>query len=195
MSELEPFETAPRSTSRRDLLVYLSQLGIVFAIAKLTPFWAIVAGPNGQLIPTSDPDEDNRVYHPMGFSVVAPNDWKTRISVDDGGVGFGNALHLLPKCGVPRRYGSGMSIHQHGTKPDKTADFKETTFQGEPALELQTKRGSGGFEDPVLYAYDLIFERDGLWYTASFNIFSDINELPKGIGLHLQSFKTHRHRQ
>lgn len=194
MSELEPFETKPRSSFRRDLLVYAVQFGILFAFAKLTPFWALVAGPNGEPIPTSAPDEGNRVYHPLGFSVVAPNDWNVRVYLNDDGGWPGDSLGLTPKSGIPRRYwGSSIGIHRHDTKPKEIADFKETTFQGEAALERKSTRGSGGFEDPSQFHYDLIFERDGSWYWVTFHVFAEINELPEGIRQYLESFKTHRH--
>src|SRR4051812_49064934 len=89
-------------------------------------------GPRGEAIPHQQPDERNRVHHPMGFSLVVPPNWGHHISFNSG------PLVLAPE--TPGRYARRSKAlivvtHLGHHRPEDLGLLRPTSFQGREAYE------------------------------------------------------------
>ena len=164
---------------------------VMFVVLRLTPAWTILTTPSGRDIPGSPPDEDNRVYHPFGFSMIAPPHWQTRVWVEDGDTAsFPAAISMLPGGAIPRRYSASMGVSMD-TRPEDLDKYTAVTFQGLPAYRRISSHPDGGFENPGQFTYNLAFDRESRWYSSGFHLFTERTELPPEIKPYIESFRIH----
>jgi hypothetical protein len=184
--------TPPNGTRWPKTLATCATVGIVvFVVLLFTPTWAILTTPSGRDIPRSAPHEDNRVYHPFGFSIIAPPNWRTRVWVgDDDSTSFPAAINMYPDGAIPRRYSASMGVSMD-TRPKDLDDYTPTSFQGEPAYQCTSSRADGGFENPGHFNYDLAFDRENRWYIIRFHLCTERTRLPPEIKRYIDSFRIH----
>ena len=136
-------------------------------------------GPPGKVYPSSPPNEANRIVHPTGLSIVAPENWDqvTEMGPD---IPF---LRIAARGAPGRRLRSIIMVSQCSPDPDEAmlAARNKTAFQGATAFEACTVTREDSFDDPASSSYDLYFEQNGIWWQVSFLVADRMTELPDSI--------------
>jgi len=169
------------------LAIAISFVIAIAALSLVTPVWPLLTTPSGRDIPDTPPAEENRVYHPFGFSIVAPPNWNAHV----GGAETG-AISMYPGGAIPRRYSASLSVSLLESRPEYIREYAPVTFQGQPAFEDTSSQSDGGFENPGHFSYRVVLHRDGDWYAIRFHVFKDVGKVPAEIAPYLASFRTHQ---
>ena len=144
-------------------------------------------GPHGETYPSSPPDEANRIVHPTGLSIVAPENWD---QVSDMGrdIPF---LRVAARGAPGRRLKSIIMVSQCGTDPDEAvlAACTKITFQGTEAYEACTVTREDSFDDPARSNYVLYFERNGTWWQINFLVADRMTQLPDSIRQYIETIR------
>jgi hypothetical protein len=180
-----------RPANRKSRTKPLCEGAVVLAIVipMLIWFWPILTAPAGRDIPTEAPTEHLRVFHPDGFSIVAPPNWKTLVIGGSGNKPFGSSIQMYPGGPIARRYSAGIRVELLGTKPKDFSESHAATFPGLPAFEKVGTVADRGFENPGQFGYTIFCERDSKWFRFGYHIFSERHSLPKQILPFLETFK------
>jgi hypothetical protein len=143
---------------RRKMPVILIVLaGIMMAGVVCYPLVVLPAG--ARWVPAEEPAEDRRVVHPLGFSIVSPPGWKSKIWNMDKEWG---GITLLP--GYKGRHGPGLGVSTDMSAPDLT-QFRETPFLDSTAWE----RSVTGKGENARLRYELIVTHKGRWYQVTYS--------------------------
>ena len=179
-----------------DVLVTCATAGAVAgAFLYFTPIWSLLTTPGP--IPKSAPEEANRVYHPFGFSIVAPANWRrieVLVSDEDMPPEFPSCISISRGGSYPSRYGgAGISASMEDGQPEDLAEFTSVVFQDKPAFEQILIQPERGFEHPAHFDYTLAFQREDQWYTVSYNLFdiADLVQLPPEVYPYFETFRVH----
>ncbi|QDV16266.1 hypothetical protein Pan153_08930 [Gimesia panareensis] len=132
--------------------------------------------PLGKMIPETAPNEENRIKHPSGFSIIAPPNWLKR---DMGPDQFWITIYPRPR-GASRKL-SALTISREGPlNPNRVPKgYKKVTFQGFPAYERIVVTRKYLFDDPPISDYDLYIDRDGEGWHVNFSLLTSMTELPE----------------
>lgn len=165
-------------------------LMIIIALTQLLPILRSMRNPNGppgEVFPTSLPNENNRIYHPLGFSIVAPENWEQR-PIDNLSLPY---LQIYARVNYGRLK-SMITITKWDRKPDASMlePCTHSTFQGESAWEYCRVTKKYTFDDGARSEYDLYFERDQVWWNVSFLVADTMKELPESIRRYLDTIRT-----
>jgi len=151
--------------------------------------WPVVRdarGPRGEPIPLHPPDERNRVHHPLGFSLVAPPNWDSRIILKSG------PLLLTPK--TPGRYArrSRALIVVTRLGNDQPADLErleQTSFLSRSAYEGMQIVRPWTFDDGAWSEYTLYVTHGGDWYEIRYSIAEERTQLPGEVRRYLNTLR------
>lgn len=143
-------------------------------------------------IPEEGPQEDRRVVHPLGFSVVKPPGWSEKIFRDDDHNLMGDTIYLLPTTNRVR-FRPCFRVSAFTNTPAYLTQYHQTRFLGITAYEKTVLRaGNGDF-----FAYELLLTNRDLWYQIIYQIPADsrspsITSVPETMLPYIQSFKPMR---
>ncbi|MDR2409060.1 MAG: hypothetical protein LBE13_13230 [Bacteroidales bacterium] len=137
------------------------------------------------------PDESNRIYHPCGISIIAPNGWRHSfyIAKDEED---NNGLYLTSE--ISRRSQCMIKIFEYNTSsyPDKIKNdhaYKPIIFQNLPALEkLDIEKRSNGIESPSTITGERYFFRETHCYCVLY-YFQFCDTVPVNLSLYLDSLQ------
>lgn len=134
------------------------------------------AGPHGKKIPDSAPQEENRINHPSGLSIIAPPNWKNRWEM----VTEAPEICINPHGSMRRRDHSQILIWRNQSLPEKDElpSFKHIEFQGFSAYEKMEIKREDSFDDPAHSVYELYIDRDGVVWNIVFSVSEEITHLP-----------------
>jgi hypothetical protein len=120
------------------------------------------------------PRDADRVWHPDGYSVIAPPDWKMSIETEEKTLVRTNRGWLKVEPRNPGYYPPTMTITALRDPPEtarlkETQHFTEGTFQGKPALIASAPHGK-------YWAYQTIFQDRDRWFqiTLSMPDYADV---------------------
>lgn len=141
------------------------------------------------------PNEIHREYHSNGMSIIRPGVWKTSRITSGAGL---DRLDFLG--GVHRRYPCRIwllsaEVTEENEIPDsfaqsfQTEQFKETSFQNEPAYEHIEYKRNGSLEDPAYVQGKLYFFRGRRFYAICWLFFNKEAKIPENLPLYLESFQ------
>jgi hypothetical protein len=110
--------------------------------------------------PWQSPREQDRIVHPLGFSIIKPQGWRERIYVRHDPVPYEDAIRLNPNSKA--RLTPFYTVRRLVTSPDfeklKTElGYRPVKFQGRDALGHEGVSGK-------FWSVGRIFERQGNWY-------------------------------
>lgn len=158
----------------------------IFAI--IVAAW-LLAQNDGRDIPSEPPHESNRIGHPNGFSIVNPNNWKSKL-ISTSDPFMPPTIAISPQSTrVMRRYGASLSVTQ---LPDDRVDvegFRKAEFQGQPAYQRVATRDGTLMDDPPAMSYTLCFQREGDWFEIRYSIFDSYDDLPDMIETYINTFR------
>ena len=145
----------------------------------------------GRDVPETPPSEDRRVYHPNYFSIVAPLNWECSITPPDPASTISKypSMTLWPKRSFGGRRAGIYVVGRFGMSSDLSGfDYRETTFQGQPAFfHVETRPGT--FDDPPHFCYRLFFERSGDGYELTYLGLLHQTELPPMVQRYFDTFR------
>ncbi|WP_417384093.1 type II secretion system protein [Gimesia sp.] len=132
-------------------------------------------GPHGRMIPVVAPNEQNRVAHPTGLSIIAPLNWdQSQTSVVHDPI-----LSISPRGTPGRRVKSLLYISKHNIPPEEElVHYSKLKFQNYPAYEKMAITREYMFDDGAQSEYDLYINRDGEWWHVNFLISDEMTALP-----------------
>lgn len=136
-------------------------------------------GPHGRDVPTTPPDEASRIYHPLGFSIVAPPHWNAKVSPE-----LRDILIRPTKATLSRSASLHLSLHGE-TRPSGDGTTLKT-FQGLPAF-LKIERREGTFDDPPWTFWAFLFNRHGKWFELTYGAPIDDESLPVIVQMYLET--------
>ena len=165
----------------------------LFVLLILIPICCIVLpvvrdarGPRGDPIPLQQPDERNRVHHPMGFSLVVPSNWDHHISFNSG------PLVLAPRdSGSVARRSKALIVVTHlgHHRPEDLEHLRPTSFQGQEAYEGMRVVRPWTFDDGAWSEYMLFLAHDGDWYEVRYGIAEERTVLPSKVSQYLNTLR------
>jgi hypothetical protein len=149
-----------RLHSRSGLL--LRPLLLVLAVAAAIGLILWIFWPR----PLSKPDESRRVEHPLGFSMVVPEHFDTKIGLEPDDTHRGA---IILRDGRYDAFPPMITVHEFLSQPDFAAmskrGFKQVgTFLGRQASIMNGPSGRGR---AAMWNYRVIFERDGRWFEVA----------------------------
>jgi hypothetical protein len=137
-------------------------------------------------IPKEPPQEDRRIIHPAGFSVVCPPGWVVKIVKRD--VGLNDWISLR---GGPRstRFAPELYVGTFNGPPIYLSNYQETVFLGDKAYE-RTDLAAGNGE---YFTYELFLANRSQWYKICYQIPSSSQnplylKVPEKMMPYLESF-------
>lgn len=160
-------------------------LPIVLGTVAASVVYVLVIGPMGRDVPSDPPTEENRVHHPLGFSMICPENWK---SMSMGEMGrYDGSITLLPEG--KRRYSGGMYVQLLKEPPENLNQLPTIEFQGKPARLRVSLSHDTGWEPPPRSSFELILERNGRWFSIVYGIFAELDAIPETVWPYLESFE------
>jgi hypothetical protein len=167
---------------RRIAIASVSLLAIVAAA------W-LLARNDGRDIPSEPPSESNRIVHPNGFSIINPENWKSKLVLASDPY-LPPTIAISPSSTrVTRRYGASLSVKQLPNDRVDLEGFQESEFQGQPAHERVATRDGSFMDDPPAMSYALCFQRDGDWFEIRYSIYDAYDDLPDMIEAYINTFQ------
>ena len=150
--------------------------------------WLLSEG-DGRDIPNAMPVESNRIVHPAGFSIVNPENWKSKL-VASSDPFLPPGIFISPRSTrVSRRYGASLQVTQPPKDRIDIDGFSETEFQGQIAYKRIATRSGSFMDDPPAMSYTLCFQRDGDWFKIRYSIYSSHDDLPDMIASYIDTFR------
>ncbi len=140
-------------------------------------------------IPVETPQEDRRVVHPLGFSVVKPPGWFEKIFRDDDHNLMGDEIYLLPTTNKVR-FRPDIRVSTFTNTPVYLSNYHETLFLKMKAYEKTVLRAGNG----DYFTYDVYVTNSGRWYEIIYQIPADsrtpsITTVPESMMPYIQSFR------
>jgi hypothetical protein len=148
------------------------------------------------------PVEENRVFHPAGFSIIKPRNWLDRVySLPEE-----TPLNKIAVFASRGRYTDMYHVRRIPVdlvdQDDQRSllrellsatlselEPKEVVFQNRPAIQRLGLHKGAGFEDPA-YSYGAIhFLRGGMWYEIRFTLMGTFSETPPGLWRFFETFR------
>lgn len=130
------------------------------------------------MIPVTSPREENRIFHPLGLSFIAPPNWDSNLIMryhQDV-----PRLSVAPRNRLMIRYQRAnfncMQINQ--PEQEELSKSQQVQFQGFPAFERMVIVRKDSFDDPARSNYELYINRHGEWWNVHFLISEEMTELP-----------------
>ena len=139
--------------TKSEILVIVVITGVI-AFALIPAVLAVLEeGTPGKAIPTTPPDESNRVYHPNGMSIVLPPNWKIKSNLDS----IDNSLLSNAPQGIGRSKSmiKIQSLDTNLLEKDATSRFAKTEFAGHAAIERIRLVRAGSLDDPPVTEYEM----------------------------------------
>jgi hypothetical protein len=161
--------------------------GMVFLIRDSIN-WGVVLNGTGDAIPTTAPQESNRISI-ASCSIVLPDRWNGTTHVVDE-TGYANMV-AWPDSVLPKKHGAGLRVEVSPARPQGFNAATERKFLGYIAHETVSYRDGGGYETPPHFSYTLMLEVDSTWYTLSYWNHAEMSELPQSVLDHLATFRLH----
>ncbi|QDV41089.1 hypothetical protein Enr13x_09270 [Stieleria neptunia] len=160
----------------------------LFILAFIAAAW-LLAQDDGRDIPSEPPRESNRIVHPNGFSIINPNNWKSKLILASDPY-MPPTIAISPRSTrVTRRYGVSLSVTQLPEDRVDIEGFRHSEFQGQPAHEHITTRDGSFMDDPPAMSYTLCFQREGIWFEIRYSIFDSYDDLPDMIESYIATFR------
>lgn len=166
----------------------LVELAVVAGICGVLSccLWPVVRdarGPAGDPIPNEPPDEANRVYRPLGLSIVVPPDW----AVAPAGL-----LVMAPQN--PGRYARRSKAMIVVTplgrgRPTGLENLRRTEFLGQEAYEGMRVVRAWSFDDGAWSEYTLDTRQGEDWYEIRYGIEEERTSLPEVIRRYLGTLR------
>ena len=140
-------------------------------------------------IPEETPQEDRRIVHPIGFSVVKPPGWCEKIFRDNDGSLMGDEIYLLPTTNR-LRFRPCLRVSTFTNTPVHLSNYNETLFLKMKAYEKTVLRAGNG----DYFTYELYLTNGGRWYEIIYQIPADsrtpsITTIPESMMPYIQSFR------
>jgi hypothetical protein len=142
-----------------------------------------LTGPAGSPIPTQPPDETRRIHNELGFSMVAPPNWRA-----------GSIASLVMAPMTPGRFARRSKalvvferIGPH--RPAGGEGWRETSFLGQKAYEMMKVVRHWTFDDGAWSQYSLQFPRAGDWYELKYAIADERTALPDMVRQYINTFR------
>ena len=140
-------------------------------------------------IPEETPQEDRRVVHPLGFSVVKPSGWFEKIFRDDDHNLMGDEIYLLPTTNRVR-FRPCLRVSTFTNTPAYLSNYHQTRFLDMDAYEKTVLRAGNG----DYFTYELYFPNRDRWYRIIYQIPADsrtpsITSVPETMLPYMKSFK------
>lgn len=169
--------------------------GVVFFLIILSPFlrtsWHLLTESRGSRIPREKPDEELRVYHPYGFSIIAPKNWRTGIRVGDTEFDQHSVISMYPMTSRHSRHNARILLELMKFEPEDLTNYEATSFQGAVAYAASGTHPGYDWEWPPSFGYVMYFQRELDWYRLSYHIPQKLDSLPPEILSYFESFKTY----
>ena len=160
----------------------------LFLLAFIAAAW-LLARDDGRDIPSAPPRESNRIFHPNGFSIINPKNWKSKLILASDPY-MPPTIAISPQSTrVTRRYGASLSVTQLPEDRVDLEGYRHSEFQGQPAHERATTRDGSFMDDPPAMSYALCFQRDGIWFEIRYSIFDSYDDLPDMIESYIDTFR------
>lgn len=171
-----------RNESRRSGLPKWEYLVIVSITGMITLFFFKNTwnpkGPSGKMIPVTSPREENRIFHPLGLSFIAPPNWDSNLIMryhQDV-----PRLSVAPRNRLKIRYQRAnfncMQINQ--PEQEELSKSQQVQFQGFPAFERMYVWRKDSFDAPPCSIYCLLVNRKGQWWRITYEIGKETTTLP-----------------
>lgn len=171
-----------RNESRRSGLPKWEYLVIVSLTGMITLFFFKNTwnpkGPSGKMIPVTSPREENRIFHPLGLSFIAPPNWDSNLIMryhQDV-----PRLSVAPRNRLKIRYQRAnfncMQINQ--PEQEELSKSQQVQFQGFPAFERMYVWRKDSFDAPPCSIYCLLVNRKGQWWRITYEIGKETTTLP-----------------
>ena len=168
---------------RRRVVIAILGLASIVLMA-----WLLSEG-DGRDIPNAMPVESNRIVHPAGFSIVNPENWKSKL-VASSDPFLPPGIFISPRSTrVSRRHGASLQVTQPPKDRIDIDGFSETEFQGQIAYKRLVTRSGSFMDDPPAMSYTLCFQRDGDWFEIRYSIYSAHDDLPDMIASYIDTFR------
>ncbi len=145
-------------------------------------------GPRGELIPSSKPDEKNRVFHPQGFSIIAPENWDR---LPYGETGTPAYLQIAARGTPGHRLKSMITVTLVGELFDTSVvrNYKPSMFQDQFAWEYCRITKEYTFDDGARSECDLFFKRGRNYWHIHFLLADEMTSLPNSVRQFLETFR------
>lgn len=138
-------------------------------------------------LPNKPPQENHRVVHPKGFSIIPPPGWVVKIA-DSGNDDISGFSIAMTPGSKGLRYAPGLRVKILETAPD-LSQFHEIVFSDMKAYERTIPVGDA--ERPCL-RHELIVTHNAQWYEVGYysQQFRDKSlEVPEIMMLYIRSFR------
>jgi hypothetical protein len=135
----------------------------------------------GRAIPEEPPEEYRRVYHPAGFSIVAPRNWEACVRSD---------LGLYPMSTRAGRSKAWIKVQHVGwSPPPDLKAMRVVKFLGQEAYETMSVVREDSFDDPAWSEYRMYFQHEGRWYEIEYGVAEERTELPPIVRSYLNTLR------
>lgn len=192
MKSVEAMNAVPKIRREATLGEYAVALLVLAFLAYGTSvvLQDIGGATRGLAIPATPPNEMRRCIHPLGLSIVLPENWDVvrNFSRNDVACLFS---HPEPLTGSPaRRSTAFMMIGDAGEVDHKLlAGFQQIEFQGQPAYEHMVVERKGNFDRAAWSRYHLYTQRENRWYCAEYCIAQERTELPEMVRKYIETIR------
>ena len=172
-----------RSINFRIAVTMLTCAG-VFLILMLLPIPEFSTA-----IPKQMPNETNRVYHEVGFSIIAPSNWVHVISPTDetyGRTTVAPTIDCFQKEAA--KFSSTMRVTVLSSDPREIRPFpKETTLWNNQAWEYSERLEANGNRPPS-FEYGLCCWKDEQWCVFRVSVYGSVESLPSIFRKYFESY-------
>lgn len=159
-----------------EFLVVVCVIGVLTTFF-IKDFWNS-KGPAGKTIPVTSPREENRFFHPLGLSFIAPPNWDSNLIME-----YHQEVPWLSVAPRDRLF-TRFQRASFGCKlidPPQTEQLSEyvrVKFQGFPAYERMYVWRQDSFDAPASSVYYLLVDRNGQWWQIYYEIADETITLP-----------------
>lgn len=160
---------------------------VPFAIFGIA--FVILTQVTGRDVPTGPPSESRRVEHPLGFSIVSPQNWDSQVRTESTGI-VGPGIYMSPRTiGPPPRYSALLSVSVCDDR-ERFRDQQEMTADIVAGLPAFSRIVTGDVGDGVpSFAYTAFVKSRDTWYVVRYNLSSDCEVLPESVRDYIASFR------
>lgn len=180
------------STQHDRLSAIVSQIALIAAITVLVTFlYRVVQHAmhrNGiSAIPIERPDEERRIFHPAGFSMIRPEFWESEVVLDPDHSGEGGIKLRSPSQIKP---GATLEVVKLASEPTLRGQVQEVLFQGQPARLSMTHRKAEDGEQPGQFTVELAFSRNNSYWLFRYDLQREQQTIPPRLWEYLETFSS-----
>lgn len=171
----------------RLILALIAVVALALCVLMWIPFMSGGLQPGAPWVPEQPPLEENRVFHPDGFSLIHPPDWAIDIYEGRAKEIRWASLSFTPGS-KGYRFAPGISVRVDTNAPELTG-FQEIRISDVPAYERSVYYAYS--KRPTVH-YQLYLQRSNEWYQVRYHteaIQENSSEIPAAILPYLRSFR------